>query len=313
MAKSNEKVQRSWQLLKCSFQIIAQNRRLLLFPVLSLGCASVIAGIFILPAAFIPTGQPWTDPQHWQAILNRADEFLKTWDGNSNSTTFKAAAYGYCAIFYLVMMVTTTFWNVAFYHEILKALAGDEVSVGEGLKFAIGRIRAILLWSLFAGLVGLVIRALSRRFGVVGRMVLSFVGMAWSVAAVFVIPVMIREESANPVTLLKNSAATLKKTWGESLIGFVGIGFVNLGASAVVFASIMLLLAAGIIGLWLDYFALMVAAFTCFFVALIILSYVVTAASNVYRCALYVYATEGVVPGPYTADLMDAAWKVGKS
>ena len=329
MAKPDGKLHRSWLLLACSFRIIAQNKRLLLFPLLSLCCAAGIAGIFMLAAALISTGQSWTDPQHWRAIFNgmatQPAEFVRTVfehsmgifkrlaDLDLNSTTSKVAVYGYGAVFYLAMMVTATFWNVAFYHEILKALAGEKVSLGEGLKFASRRIRAILLWSLFAGAVGLVIREVSQRFGVVGRLVLSFVGMAWSVSAVFVIPVMVREESPNPITLLKNSAATLKKTWGETLIGFVGIGFVNFGASAVVFGAIMLLLAGGVLALWLDYIELMVVAFALLFLALVILGYVVAAASDVYRCALYVYATEGVVPLPYTTDLMDAAWKVTKT
>jgi len=34
--------------------------------------------------------------------------------------------------------------------------------------------------------------------------------------------------------------------------------------------------------------------------------------SHVYLCALYIYATEGVVPEPYNQDLMDRAWKVKK-
>jgi predicted alternative tryptophan synthase beta-subunit len=40
---------------------------------------------------------------------------------------------------------------------------------------------------------------------------------------------------------------------------------------------------------------------------------VVSIADDIFRCALYVYASEGVVPAPYTAELMDAAWKVRKS
>ena len=32
----------------------------------------------------------------------------------------------------------------------------------------------------------------------------------------------------------------------------------------------------------------------------------------VYRCALYIYATEGVVPGTFDQELLDSAWKVKK-
>ena len=33
---------------------------------------------------------------------------------------------------------------------------------------------------------------------------------------------------------------------------------------------------------------------------------------TIFRCALYIYATEGVPPAPYDEALMDAAWKVRK-
>jgi len=33
----------------------------------------------------------------------------------------------------------------------------------------------------------------------------------------------------------------------------------------------------------------------------------------VYRCALYIYATEGVVPGTFDQELLDSAWKVKKA
>jgi hypothetical protein len=33
----------------------------------------------------------------------------------------------------------------------------------------------------------------------------------------------------------------------------------------------------------------------------------------VYRCALYIYATEGVVPGTFDKELLDSAWRVKKS
>jgi hypothetical protein len=35
-------------------------------------------------------------------------------------------------------------------------------------------------------------------------------------------------------------------------------------------------------------------------------------ATDVYRCALYVYASEGVVPTPYTPELLNAGWKIKK-
>ena len=36
-----------------------------------------------------------------------------------------------------------------------------------------------------------------------------------------------RLAGANPVNLLKKSAGILKRTWGEALIGYVGLAFAN--------------------------------------------------------------------------------------
>ena len=109
-----------------------------------------------------------------------------------------------------VAMFIATFFNVAFYHEILAALSGRPVSIGRGLKFACTRLKPILMWTLFAGLVGLIIKAIEQRLELFGRLVARVIGVAWSVAAVFVIPIIIREEqSANPVNMLRKSAGVL--------------------------------------------------------------------------------------------------------
>jgi hypothetical protein len=46
---------------------------------------------------------------------------------------------------------------------------------------------------------------------------------------------------------------------------------------------------------------------------LLFMAYVSSVASHVYRCALYLYAAEGVVPEPYNQDLFDMAWKIKRS
>ena len=43
---------------------------------------------------------------------------------------------------------------------------------------------------------------------------------------------------------------------------------------------------------------------------LLLFACVLDVASRVYRAALYIYATEGVVPGPFEKDQMDMGWKV---
>jgi len=113
--------------------------------------------------------------------------------------------------------------------------------------------------------------------------------------------------------LLKGSAGTLRRAWGELVIGFVGI--------EVVFSFIALvgLLLGGAACLVLSFGVHSINSFWCMgmiavsWVALLMVLVVVGSVVNpLYRCALYIYATEGVVPGPFNKELLDTAWKVKK-
>jgi len=41
-------------------------------------------------------------------------------------------------------------------------------------------------------------------------------------------------------------------------------------------------------------------------------SYLTGVAGQVYRCALFVYASEGTIPQPYNSELLQMAWKMKK-
>ncbi len=42
----------------------------------------------------------------------------------------------------------------------------------------------------------------------------------------------------------------------------------------------------------------------------ILVAYFENVINKVFQCALYIYAAEGVVPGPFEKGVLDAAWKV---
>jgi hypothetical protein len=301
------KLTRSWSLFTTSLQIIRQNRKLLLFPLVVSACSLVMLLFFVAPALLYPSGHSLAEFAHWQAVGNRIG---LNFEGSRSQLHPNLLVYGYSAVIYLVSMFTATFFNVAFYNEILKALAGEPVSIRAGLRFASSRLPSIFAWSLFAGLVGLIIKVLEERFGWVGRWVMRFIGMIWSVASVFAIPVIIREGGTNPVVLLRNSAMTLRKTWGESLIGYAGIA---LGSWLMVAASVLWLGGALAVTFLSNSPVPIILAGVVWLGAMLLLSYFASAAGHVYRCALYVYASEGVVPAPYSAAMMDAGWKIKRS
>ncbi len=335
------KFKQSWELFKASITVTLRHRKLLWFPVLTT-CLTALIGLFFLSAMALPvvlhhTGYHLNQKEHWETLK---DHYFQAPAGRRNSQdpagvtsgalstllTGKSAAAGPVGqpavargvpwsslgllVIYFVSMFLATFFNVAFYSEIIAALDGRGVSFRRGLRTARSRLRSILAWSLLAGVVGWIIRTLEQRLPLAGRIVMGLIGMAWSVAAVFVIPVIIQTQpQSNPIRILQHSALTLKRSWGEGLIGYVGFSAGNLviflcslaplllaGAAAYAFKSLTLILVAGAI--WL--------------LGLLLIAYVSGVAGHVYRCALYKYATEGVVPEPYSQDLLDMAWKVKK-
>jgi len=210
----------------------------------------------------------------------------------------------------MLAMFLATFFNVAFFHQILHALKGDAVSVGAGFQFAVSKLKAIALWSLFAGVIGLIIQMLEERLEAVGRLIMRFVGLAWSLASVFVIPVLIVESGSNPFDVLRKSASTLKKTWGESLAGYLGLQF---GRFLVIVSSLFFLGTAVAAAIMLRNGWILLGGFALWVLGMIVLSYLTNVASQVYRCALYIYAAEGSIPAPYNDELLQMAWKLKKA
>jgi hypothetical protein len=336
------KFKQSWQLFKASITVTLRYRKLLWFPVLTTFLTAFIALFFLsamaLPVVLHHTGYHLNQKQHWVALKDHYLPVPAVQPKSRDSAAGASEALGvlltghsaaadksghpavahtaplvsfYLVVIYFVSMFLATFFNVAFYSQIIEALNGRGVSFRRGFSVARSRLPSILAWTLLAGLVGWIIRKIEERLPFVGRIVMGLIGMAWSVAAVFVIPVIIQEQPMrNPIKILKQSALTLKRTWGESLIGYLGF---SAGNVLIFVCSLLPLLLAGGIALLFKSIWFMAIAGVIWVIGLFFIAYVSNVAGQVYRCALYIYAAEGVVPEPYNQDLMDMAWKVKKS
>jgi hypothetical protein len=69
----------------------------------------------------------------------------------------------------------------------------------------------------------------------------------------------------------------------------------------------------GVLAFWAHRPMLLVPVGLVWLLGVMAFSYAVSVANDIYRCALYIYASEGVVPEAYSVELMDAAWKVKRS
>jgi len=286
------KFRNSWQLMLSSIQVLRSHPRLALFPLVTfLMTLLIFVFMFGLPLgllALLSEGFKHFQPEEWQQRMNLLGPVIM-------------------AVVYVISMYVATYFNVAFYDQILKALSGEPVSIRAGMAFAWTKRLQILYWSLLASTVGIILRAIAERLGFIGGFVIRLIGLAWSVAAVFVIPVIIRSEEKNPVKMLRASVSTLKQTWGENLVAFIGTrlaGLLIIGPSFVLCGLLALL------SIPLGHPAPAILAGALFLLILFATVYLGSLTEHIFRCATYVYATEGVVPQAYTSEQLDQAWKV---
>src|SRR6185437_7963968 len=87
------------------------------------------------------------------------------------------------------------------------------------------KLPQIFGYALIAATVGLLLRMIQERLGLIGRLVVGFIGLAWTVATFLVVPVLASKD-VGPVDAVKESVELLKRSWGENLIGNGGIGIV---------------------------------------------------------------------------------------
>ena len=178
----SDKLNRSWQLFKRSVLVIRDHPKLLAFPLVTGVLTAGIALFFLAPVALVFVAPHWIEGGRFQELADSLG-FLRV--SRRTGFNFQIPPMGtlFLAGIYLVDMFVATLGSVAFNSEILEALSGRAVSIRHGIGVACARWKSVLLWSLFAGLVGLVIRALEQRLAFVGRLVAGLIGLAWSVAS----------------------------------------------------------------------------------------------------------------------------------
>lgn len=270
---------RNWQILKNSMSVLSLNKKLIVIP--------LVFGIFMAAVFFLIF--------YWgHDNFARGDNWKNVFTSSHILTFF--------AVYFLLMFVMV-FSHVALYNELIMALNQQPVSLRRGLKVAVSKIKAVFLWSVISSIVGVILDKIGGENNPVGRIAAAVIGTVWSLGCIFIIPVIIRGGNAvNPFGMLKKSAAVIRQAWGESVIGFIGMQLVmTLPVLIFIPAFLWLALHQIIAGIW----------FLSIFMALFVLILILV--RHTYIAALYIYATEGVVPGGFNKELLDSAWKVKSS
>lgn len=306
MNSITEKLARSWQLFRSSVLVIRAHPRLLVFPIVTGLLTLSVAAFFLAPVAVVLFAPHWLHSASLQAAVGRLG-ILQFGRGTPFHGYLQPLTTFLFAGVYLLNLFLASLSSVAFSAEILEALAGHPVSIRRGLESACRRWKSVLLWSLLAGSVGLLIRAVEDKLSFVGRLVAGLLGMAWSVASIFAIPVLVRETSVNnPFEVLSRSAKTIKATWGEMLVGYFGLQGMNL---LFFWCSLLYWAAAGLLAYLLSTGWVLLGAAAPWLVSLVTYGYLSNIAGRVYLCALYLYAADGVVASPFDASMLSRPFK----
>jgi len=277
-----ERFSNSWKLIKASAAVLASDKELVIFPILSaIGCV-LVAVVFLVPS--LVTG-----------LIQSA----------TNDTVGQIIGLIVLFLFYVVQYTVIIFANSALIGAAMIRLRGGDPTVGDGFRIALSHFGAILGYALVSATVGMILNQLAQRSGVLGRIASSFIGLAWNVATFLAIPVLVIE-NVGPLEAVKRSTAYLKKTWGEQVVGNLGIGTVF---GLVFFLAIV----AGVVGIIVagmsQSLPLIITAVVLFVLALLVLGILSSTLSGIYQAAVYQYAAEGKSDGFFSQDLVANAFR----
>lgn len=197
---------------------------------------------------------------------------------------------------YVVLYAVAIFFQCAVVAGATERMRGEAPTLRSSMGAAWRRAGSILLWAMFAGTIGLLLRAIQERSGIIGRIVVGLIGAGWSLATFFVVPVLVLEE-VQVGDVVGRSLSVLRRTWGEAIVGGASIGLVAFCAWGTLIMVTLGL--ASIVGN---------AALLFLFVFGIALAILFSALEGVYVASLYRYAIEGDVPPGFDKDTLADAF-----
>ncbi len=277
-----QRIENSWMLVKASWNVLRADKELLIFPVVSALATLLVTITFFIPAIVTFAAS---------SSLGREGSFNPAW------IIFMAA-------FYVIQYTIIFFCNTALVGAAMIRLKGGDPTVRDGFRIAFEHVGQIVSYALIAATVGMFLRWLSER-GLLGRIVSGFIGLSWNIATYLVVPVLV-VENVGPVDAIKRSTSLLRKTWGEQIVGNVGIsvvfGLIMFGLIVIAVPLIVTVASAKSISLVLVILAGLI-------VVLIGLGLFSSALNGIYTAAVYRYATEGQAGDFFETELVQNAFR----
>src|SRR5438477_13180634 len=157
-----ERLRIGWQLTKVSLGILRKEKGLIVLPFLSLLLTGAAWLVFLISIFFFTATT--TNPfGYWLLYVG-------------------------LAIVYYVTFFVSIYFNAAVMGAAMIRLNGGNPTISDRLKVANQNLKRIAGWALLSATVGLILRAIAERAGIIGRIIAGFAGAARGVLTYLVVP-----------------------------------------------------------------------------------------------------------------------------
>ena len=253
-----------------------KDKHLIVFPIVSGILFMIVLASFAVPLA---TLVDWT----------RFDQQMQ-----ANNNKPPAWIYAVSFAFYFCTYFVIIFCNSALISCAMMRFNGQQPSVGDGFRMAMARLPQIFAWALVSATVGVLLKVIENAHEKVGYYVAMLLGSAWSIMTFFVVPVLVVEKTG-PFEAVGRSLSLLRRTWGEALVGRLGLGLFLF----LLFIPVLLLFVAGILAFAKGMVPVGIALIVVAVIALLLHSAISSALNTILLAALYQYAADDRVPDEF--------------
>ena len=163
---------RSKQLTAASWAVLRQDKELMALPLISGIASLMVAATFLVPIFFTS----------------------RTTDAYGNGTS-SMGPLQYILFFgmYGVLAYITVFFRTALLCGADERMKGGNPTLSSALSGAGRHAGKILPWVIVSATVSVILRGIEQRSGLLGRIIIGFVGMAWTVVTFLVLPILVFE------------------------------------------------------------------------------------------------------------------------
>lgn len=280
------KFKTSWLLLKQTATVFTNNKQLLKYPAMSLLFNALV--LFAFGAIIIYFHDVFLEKT---TTIYGDDEY---------NLTNAGLVIGF--FYYVIANSVLYFFTAALTAHILDIFKGQSKPLSEYLKLAQSKLLTIVSFAILATTVGMILRFIEQRFRFVGFLVSKLIGLAWALANLFTLAVIVESDATAPTAIKKSSQLFISR-WGENILSRAGFGlatfFIYLGIITVV--TVFMMTATILLGV-----GGLLVSLVLVVLVILVLALIESTLSTILNTALYFYTKYDQIPAAFTRDMLNS-------